>query len=328
MRVAIVGAGAIGGWMAASLADAGWCVSVLARGPTLNILRTDGLRLCSDGGERTYRLTVSESGAELGVQDYVILAVKGYDLPTVVPKIAPMLQPDTVIVTAMNGLPWWFTNGIEGLESREPLTSIDPAGEIAEALGSHRILGCVIHASAQRRSPGVVDLVKADRLTFGAPDGGSSPEVEQLAAGFAASGVDARVSTDIRREIWMKLWGNVTMNPLSVLTGATTARMLDDPDVAGLCLSMMQEMARVGEKIGLSLPISARERMTVTRRLGDFKTSMLQDYEAGRRLEIAPLLGAVVELAERLDEPVPFMRAALGLVRLRAASSGLCGRPA
>ena len=325
MRASIVGAGAIGGWLGGLLADAGWQVSLLARGRTLDSVRNDGLRLRTGGKERTYRLIATEHGAQLGPQDYVILALKGQDLAAAVPSIVPMLGAETTIVTAMNGLPWWFTRGLDGPLTAAPLASVDPDGTIARALNAFAVVGCVIHASAYRSAPGVIELVKADRLTFGAPTGQPSVAAERLAAAFAASGVEARATTMIRDEIWAKLWGNMTMNPLSMLTGASTGRMLDDPDVAGVCLAMMQEFARLGEVIGISLPMTAEQRMGVTRKLGDFRTSMLQDFETGRPLELDPIIGAVVELAERVGQPVPFIRAIYGLARQRAISSGLYG---
>jgi 2-dehydropantoate 2-reductase len=320
MKACVVGVGAIGGWIAGLLADAGWDVSLYARGSTLAALRAHGLRVARNGQEKTYRLAASDRAEELGRPDYVITGVKGQSLPAVAPAIAKLLGPQTAVVPAINGIPWWFFQvpgvPLSGLE----LASVDPEGAVSRAIAPGRVIGCVVHASAWMREPGAIDVQGEDRLIFGEPDGNSSPRCEALAQALAGSPVTSVVSPNVRHAIWIKLWGNMCMNPLSVLTGATTGPMLDDPGVRGLVRAMMLEMQALGARIGLALDMTPDDRMAITRKLGDFKTSTLRDAEAGRSIEIEPILGAVVEIADRLNEPVPFMRSVLGLVRVREAA--------
>jgi 2-dehydropantoate 2-reductase len=319
MKAGIVGAGAIGGWIAGLLADAGWDVSLYARGATLEALRARGLVIGRAGKEKAYRLAASDKPEALGICDYVIISVKGQSVPEVAPAIAAMLGPETSVVPAINGIPWWFFQ-VPGIPlSGLALASVDPEGAAAHAIPPERVIGCVVHASAWMREPGVVDVQGEDKLIFGEPDGATSPRCEILAKALATSTVTPLVSPDIRLAIWTKLWGNMSMNPLSVLTGTTTGPMLDDSGVRGLVRAMMLEMQGLGTRIGLKLDMTPDDRMAITRKLGDFKTSMLRDAEAGRAIEIEPILGALVEIADRLSEPAPNLRAVLGLLRVREA---------
>jgi 2-dehydropantoate 2-reductase len=319
LRAVVVGAGAIGGWIAGLLAEAGWDVSLYARGETLKAVRAQGLRISRGGNEKIYRLAASDRAEDIDAPDYVIVSVKGQSIPDVAPAVAKLLGPETSVVPAINGIPWWFFQPpgvpLSGLEFK----SVDPDGAAARAIPPERVIGCVVHASAWMRAPGIIDVQGEDRLAFGEPGGGSSPRCEALAKALAGGTVAPVASPNIRLAIWTKLWGNMCMNPLSVLTGATTGPMLDDPDVHGLIRSMMLEMKGMGGRIGLPLDMTPEDRMAITRKLGDFKTSTLRDAEAGRAIEIEPILGALVEIADHLGEPVSFMRAVLGLVRVHEA---------
>jgi 2-dehydropantoate 2-reductase len=317
MKATIIGAGAIGGWMAGLLSDAGWDVSLLARGATLATIRDQGLRLRRGEEEKRYRLAASDDPAALPKPDYAIVAVKGHNVPEIAPALSAMCGPDTAVVTALNGIPWWFFQ-VPGVPlSGLVLESVDPGGIVARAIPIACVIGCVVHASAWTPEPGIVELNKADMLVFGEPDGGRSARCVALCTAFQGCEAKAVESTQIRHDIWLKLWGNMSMNPLSVLAEAQTDAILDDPELRALVAAMMTEMQALGEKVGLPIEMAPEERMAVTRRLGSFKTSMLRDWEAGRPLEIAPLLGALVETASRVDAPMPFTRSVLDLITQR-----------
>lgn len=320
MKAAIIGAGAIGGWMAGALADAGWEVSLLARGATLANLKAHGLRVRRGTDERIYKLPASDRPEDLPRPDYLVIAVKGQSIPEIAPAVAALCGKDTHVVPAVNGIPWWFFQVPGVALSGTRLETVDPGGLVSRDIDVARVIGCVVHVSAWTPEPGLAAVNHADRLIFGEPDGRTTERCAAFAAAFEGGEVKPVVSTRIRRDTWSKLWGNMSMNPLSVLTRSGTAAMAADPDVRGLIVAMMGEMQRLGTKIGLPLSMTPEDRMAVTRKLGDFKTSMLYDAEAGRPLEIGPLIGAVAEVAEKLGEPVPFIRAVLGLVRLYASS--------
>jgi len=321
LRAVIAGAGAIGGWMASLLADAGAEVSLLARGATLANIRAHGLRVRRAGKETAYKLDASDDPAKLARADCVVVAVKGQNLPELAPTVRALCAPQTCIVPAINGIPWWFFQIPDVPLSGLSLVAVDPQQSAAHAIDVERIVGCVVHASAWTSAPGVVEIAGEDKLIFGEPGGGASARLTGLCEAFGRARVQAIVSNNIRRDIWTKLWGNMTMNPLSVLTGATTGAMLRDPDVRALVRAMMLEMQAIGAKIGLPLDMAPEQRMEITLKLGNFKTSMLRDAEAGREIEIGPILGALGEIADRLGEPVPFIRAVLGLFRVRAPLS-------
>ena len=310
-----MGAGAIGGWIADALDRAGWGVSMVARGATLEALRRDGLAVRSEGRVRVSH-PIAGSAAELGPQTYIFLCTKAQLLPAMAPALQPLIGPDSVVVSATNGIPWWFFQGFGGALAECRLEAVDPSGAQAAAFPRAGTLGSVVHASARVLAPARIEVVAVDRYLLGEPDGSDSPRVAQLAAALQAGGINAQVSRQIRQEIWEKLWGNMNMNPLSALTRAGTARLLAEDDVRGLCLRMMEEMHACAAPLGLAVNLSAAERIAVTQRLGNFKTSMLADLEAGRPLELGPQLGAVVEIAARLNVPAPFMRSVLGLARL------------
>lgn len=320
MKICVIGAGSIGGWMAGLLAEAGNDVSLLARGETLAALKANGLKIRRKEKEQVYRLRASNDPADLGAQDAVIIAVKGQSVPAIAASAKALMGKDAIVVPAVNGIPWWFFQMPAVPQSGFALSSVDPAGETGKAIAPDRVIGCVVHASAWTPQPGVVEVNGEDKLIFGEPDGAKSSRVEAFAAAFGKPPVQVVVSDNIRRDIWLKLWGNMTMNPLSVLTGATTLQMLSDPDVCDLVRTMMIEMQEIGTKIGLSIPLAPEDRMAITRKLGDIKTSMLRDWEAHRELEIAPILGVLAEISDRVNVSAPFLHAVLGLLRLRAGS--------
>jgi len=247
-----------------------------------------------------------------------MLTVKAQALPELAPSLAPLIGPETVVISGTNGIPWWFFAGFPGPLQDLSLQSVDPTGSQREVFPSGRTLGSVVHASARVLAPAQAQLVAMDRILVGEPSGLDSEHVLRVVAALRRGGVNALASSRIRAEIWAKLWGNMNMNPLSALTRAGTGALLADPEVRGLCLAMMEEMRACGQRLGLVGEVTAQERIAVTQRLGDFKTSMLADLEAGRPLEFMPQLGAVVEIAERLGEPAPYCRAILGLTRLRS----------
>ena len=326
-KVAIVGAGAIGGWMGVHLAQAGCDLSVLARGTTLAALQLDGLQLRSGESSKSVPVKTSDKASELGVQDLVVIAVKAPSLASVASQIAPLMGPETVVLTAMNGVPWWFLDGFGGALAGERLTSIDPAGEIASAIPAKHVIGCVVHASCSLDAPGVVRHHFGDGLIVGEPGGGLSERVQALAALLQTAGFKTTASPQIQKDIWYKLWGNMTVNPISALTGATTDRILGDDLVRGFVSSVMLEAKAIGERIGIPIAQQPEDRHAVTRKLGAFKTSMLQDVEAGKPVELDALVSAVRELGELTGVATPFTDALLGLSRLQAQSLGLYPKP-
>ena len=316
MRVCIIGGGAIGGFIGARLAAAGEAsVSAIARGATLASLRAHGWRLRE--GERLVQAPViaAEGAAELGVQDLVVVAVKAPALSEVARGIAPLLGPATMVLPAMNGVPWWFGAGVRALEDA-PLESVDPGGTIAAAIPFRRVVGAVVHASAASVEPGLVEHKMGYGLIVGEPAGGNSERVQRVADLFARAGFDLTHSAAIRRDIWYKLWGNMTMNPVSALTGATADRILADPLVRAFCSGAMREAAAIGALLGCPIEQDPEDRHAITARLGAFKTSMLQDVEAGRAIELDAIVGAVRELGQRLGVATPNIDALFGLARL------------
>ena len=314
---AIVGAGAVGAWLADALMCSGWRVSMVARGATLDVLRTSGLRVACNGRTRSSRPRAG-SAAELGEHDFVILAVKAQVLPQLAPDLRPLMGPSTVVVSATNGIPWWFFHDFGGALANRTLSSVDPQGSQNQVFAMQSILGSVVHASMRAVSHATVQVAAADRLIVGAPSGQSSERLTSLVAGFREGGINAQPSEHIRRDVWTKLWGNMTINPLSALTRRGTARLLEDADICALCIRMMEEMQLCARRLGLDVEMTPAERIAVAQRLGDFKTSMLADLEAGRALELDPQLGAVVEIAGLLEIPTPCLRSVLSLTRLLA----------
>ncbi len=323
MRICIIGAGAIGGLIGARLAARAGCQpAVLARGETLRALREHGWRADTAGEVLRAPARVFERAEDIGEQDLVILAVKGPALAQVAQGLAPLLGEQTIVMPAMNGVPWWFCAAGPGLDPT-PLRSVDPGGRIAAAIELRRVLGCVVHATTSVPEPGLSLHRGPARLIIGEPGGGHSPRAEQVCALMHQAGFDAVHSDDVRRDIWYKLWGNLTMNPVSALTGATIEQMLGDPLVLAFCNNAMREARELGARLGCPIEQTPEERNKITMRLGAFKTSMLQDLEASRALELDGIVGAVQELARRMDLPTPTIDGVLGLTRLMARVRGL-----
>lgn len=322
-RVCVVGAGAVGGMIGARLAAAGVPTSALARGQTLDALRRNGWRLRQDGDEITAPVVASADPAELGPHDVVVVAVKAQALPELAPRLRPLIGPDTVVVPAMNGVPWWFCEGLGGPVDGMRLRSVDPDGATAAALPSSQVLGCVVHLSASTSEPGVTVHGSRRGLILGEPSGGTSGRLDDVCALLAGAGFDVTQSAHVQRDVWFKLWGNMSMNPISLLTGATMDRILDDELVESFVRSVMLEAREVGARIGTPVDQDVDERLAVTRSMGSVRTSMLQDADAGRSVELDGLVSAVREIAQAVGVQTPFTDALLGLTRVAARSRGL-----
>ena len=319
MRVCVLGAGAIGGWMGVKLARAGHTVSVLARGATLAAIRADGLRLIEAGETLAVKVAASDDPAELIAEhfpDLLIVAVKSQGLRDAALAARPLIRPNTMVLTAMNGVPWWFFQRSDRPLSGTALGSIDPTGEIAANIASPSVVGCVVHAACSVDAPGLIRHKMGNRLIIGEPAGGPSPRVAALHDALTGAGFESEASADIQRDVWFKLWGNMTMNPVSAITGATTDLILDDPLTREFCSAVMREAKAIGEQIGIPIAQSPDERHAVTRKLGAMKTSMLQDVEAGRSIEIDALVAAVVEIGAKVGVATPYTSALFGLTRL------------
>jgi len=327
MKVSVVGIGAIGGLLAARLARAGHQVTALARGATLAALRERGVRVESGGTTVETRVGVaSDDPAALGAADIVFIALKAPALAPVAPTLRPLIGAHTLVVPMMNGVPWWFLRYgplASTPAGQAPLAAADPSGSIDSALPRERTIGAVVHISSIRLGPAHLRHFMGDRLIVGEPAGGTSDRVARLSDMLTGAGFTAETSADIRHDVWYKLWGNATMNPVSALTGATSDRILDDTLIRNFMLRAMAEAAAVGARIGCPIEQSGEERIAVTRKLGAFKTSMLQDAQAGRPLELDALVGVVREIGQRVGVATPNIDALLGLTRLMAATRSL-----
>ena len=323
MKICIYGAGAIGGWIGARLAALGEPVSVVARGATLVALQTHGLRLQQAEGLLQMPVQAADNAAALGVQDLVVVAVKAPALAEVARGIAPLLGPHTMVLTAMNGVPWWFFQGFGGAYAGTALKAMDASGAIAAAIPARHVVGCVVHASCALQAPGVVQHHFGNKLILGEPSGQQTERAKTLSALLGRAGFEALLSEQIQRDTWYKLWGNMTVNPVSALTGATTDLILDDPLVRDFISQVMREAKEIGTRIGIPIDQQPEDRHAVTRKLGAFKTSMLQDVEAGKPVELDALVTVVQELGVLTAVPTPFTDALLGLARLQARVKGL-----
>ena len=323
MKVCIYGAGAIGGWIGAHLAQHGCSLSAVARGATLEALQQNGLVLLQGGQEIHASLVARENPADLGVQDLVIVAVKAPAMADVARRIGPLIGSQTVVLTAMNGVPWWFLQGFGGALAGTHLDSVDPGGVIAQHIPASHIVGGVVHASCSVDQPGVIRHHFGNGLILGEPSGADTPRVQALKALLVRAGFNATVSPQIQKDVWYKLWGNMTINPISAFTGATTDVILDDPLVRGFVSSVMLEAKAIGERIGIPITQTPEDRHAVTRKLGAFRTSMLQDVDAGKPVELDALVSAVRELGGLTGVATPFTDALLGLSRLHARGLGL-----
>ncbi len=325
MKVAVVGAGAIGGLLAAWIGSRvpGTELSAVARGATLQALRSHGLRWTEGDGLARVPLRASDRPGDLGVQDLVIVAVKGPALSQVAPAVAALCGPDTRVLMAMNGVPWWFFDHLPGPCQGLRLRSVDPDGQIAQAIPTQNVIGAVVHLSSSSPEPGVVRHAGGKGLIIGEPAGGESPRLRSLAELLTRAGFEVTPSPRIQQPIWFKLWGNLTMNPVSAITGATCDRILDDPLVRQFCSAVMLEARAVGAAFGIPIEQDPDERHAVTRKLGAFKTSMLMDAEGGRPLELDSIVSVVREIGQHLGLATPNIDTLLGLTRLMARQRGL-----
>lgn len=322
-KIAIYGAGAIGGWMGAKLAAVGCNVSVVARGAALDALRAHGLRLREGDAETTCPVQASDDPAALGVHDLVVVSVKAPGMADVARRIGPLIGPRTIVLTAMNGVPWWFLQGFGGPVAGRTLESVDPGGAIAQAIPAAQVIGCVVHASCSVDAPGVIRHRAGNGLIVGEPAGGETPRVKALTDLLMQAGFNVTLSPQIQRDVWYKLWGNMTVNPVCAMTGATSDRALDDELVRGFISAVMLEAKAIGARIGIPIAEQPEDRHQVTRKLGAMRPSMLQDVEAGKPVEIDALVSAVRELGQLTQVPMPFTDALLGLSRLHARVRGL-----
>jgi len=326
MKVALVGAGAIGCWLGARLAHQTHTpirLSVLARGESLQAIQAHGVQLSIAGQTLQAPVHASDKAAELGVQDLVLVALKAPALSEVAAQLTPLMGPHTVVLTAMNGVPWWFLQGQKAETGATRLHTIDPDGVIERAIPATQVLGCVVHASCALLGRGHAKHHFGNGLIVGEPMGGRSDRAERTVALLCAAGFDATLSTHIQKDIWYKLWGNMTVNPISAMTGATTDQVLADPLVRAFMSRVMLEAQSIGTRLGLPIDQQPEDRHAITAKLGKFKSSMLQDVEAHRVVELDALVSAVRELGERTGVDTPFTDALLGLSRLHAQGLGL-----
>ena len=325
MRICIYGAGAIGGLLGARLARSGAEVSLIARGPHLAAMRERGLTLRSGEESFTVPVTATDDPATLGEQDYVVVTLKAHQVPGVVAPMQPLLGSDTAVVMGVNGVPWWYFHGLGGEYEGRRLPSVDPGDVQWDGIGPARVIGCVVYPAAEVPEPGVVELVEGDRFTLGEPTGDRTERIERLSQALIAAGLKAPVRAKIRDEIWVKLWGNLSFNPISALTCATLDVICTDPGTRSLARAMMVEAQAIAEKLGVRFPISVDRRLDGGAVVGAHKTSMLQDLERGRPMEIDALVTAVQDMGRLVGVPTPAIDSVLALVRLRARIAGCYG---
>ena len=324
MRLCVFGAGAIGGLMAGKLAAKGdVAVTVIARGPHLAAMQARGLTLRSDGGEIVTHPRCVATAAEAGPQDYVLVTLKANALPTAAAQIAPLIGPETTIVSAVNGIPWWYFHAHPGPHEDHRLRSVDPDGTVWSLLPPERTIGCIVYPAAEVPEPGIIDHSYGDRFTLGEPDGSRTPRIAALSEALIGAGFKAPIRPKIRDELWVKLWGNLAFNPISALTGATLDVLTGDAGQRGVARAMMLEAQAIGEALGIRFAIDVDKRIAGAAEVGAHKTSMLQDLERGRPMEIDALLGVIVELAELTGLQAPTCATVLALVRGRARTGGL-----
>lgn len=326
MKIAVVGAGAIGGYVGGWLAVAGEEVTFIARGANLQAIRRTGMRVIGeDGTEVIARAAAYDKTSDAGPQDVVVLAVKAHQVGGIAADLAALCHAETSIVTMQNGIPWWYFHKHGGAYEGTPVRSADPDGSIARLIDADRIIGAVVYPAATLEEPGVVHVVEGKRFTLGEPNGSPSPRVQAISAAFTRAGFKAPVIADIRSEIWLKLWGNVSFNPISALTHATLVGLLQFPLTRELSVQMMREAEAVANKLGVTFRVGIDKRIAGAEKVGEHKTSMLQDVEAGRPMEIEALVGAVVELGRLTQTPTPHVDAVYALVSLLARQLGAKG---
>jgi 2-dehydropantoate 2-reductase len=326
VKIAIFGAGAIGGYLGAKLAKAGVEVTLIARGPHLAAIKANGLTLHTLEESFTVHPNATDDPAQAGPQDFVFLTIKSNSAPAIAPTLAPMLREDTGVVTAMNGLPFWYFHKLDGPHEGRRLKSVDPQDLMWTHIGPQRAIGCVLDPAATIEAPGVIRHTYSDRVPIGEPDGSRSERIQALSKAMIAAGLKAPVRPRIRTDIWIKLWGNVCFNPLSALTQATLDVLATDEQLAPLVMALMSEARAVGEALGIDFLIDTSKRIAGAGDAGAHKTSMLQDLQSGRPMEIDPIVGAVVEIGRMLGVPTPTIDIVLALVRRQAIEAG-CYKP-
>ena len=322
MKICVFGAGAIGGYMAVELHRAGHDVSIVARGPHLDAIRKNGLRLRIGDEERTAEITASDDPADLGVQDYVIVTLKAHSVPPVADKLAPLIGDDTAIVTGMNGVPYWYFYGLESQWRDHRIESVDPNGVLWNTLTPERAIGCVVYPACEVVEPGIIQHIEGNRFTLGEPDGSKSERIQLLSKALIEAGFKAPVRTNIRDEIWIKLWGNLSFNPISAITGSTLEDIVSDPDSRAVARAMMVEAQTIATKLGVKFPIDVDKRINGAGAVGAHKTSMLQDLERGRPMEIDALVTAVQELGRLTETATPTIDTVLALTKRLAREAG------
>ncbi len=327
MKIAVFGAGAIGGFLGAKLLAAGADVTFVSRGAHRAAIQENGLTLITAGETIILRPRCCETPAEAGQQDYILLTLKAHSLPAAAPQIAAMVRPDTTFVTAINGVPYWYFYALEGPWRDRRIESVDPGGKLWDFLPPAQVLGCVVYPAAEVVRPGVIAHSYGDRFSLGEPDASRSARAEALSLLMIKAGLRAPVRTRIRDEIWVKLWGNLCFNPVSALTGATLDRIVGEPGLRNLCRAMMSEAKVVAERLGVHFAVSLDQRLAGAAEVGVHKTSMLQDLERGRPMEIDALLGAVVELGQITGECMPICTSVLALIRERGRLAGCYPAP-
>ena len=323
MKICIYGAGGIGGFMASHLMRGDHQVSLIARGPHLAAIKAKGLTIVDEGKRETIACNATDDPAELGPQDCVVLSLKAHSAPAIADKIKPLLGPNTIVVPAQNGIPWWYFYKKSGPLQDRKLESLDPGSRLWDAIDPKRVIGCVVYCSTAVEEPGVVAHFGNRRFILGEPDNTRSDRIVELSKTFEATGLEAPIADDIRTAIWVKLWGNCSFNPVSALTSATLGLMASDPDGHAVIYRMMAEARGVAEKLGVTFDVDIETRIKRGGQGGNHKTSMLQDAEAGRPMEIEPLVGAVVELGKMVSIPTPTIETVLQLVRLRDRATAL-----
>ena len=323
MRICVFGAGAIGGYMGVKLAEAGADVSLVARGPHLAAMKSNGLRLVEETRETTVTPTASNDPEDLGVQDYIIVTLKSHSVPAVVPKMAPLIGPNTTIVSGVNGVPWWYFYGVGGVLEGTRLASVDPGDAQWNGFGPDKVLGCVVYPAAEVIEPGVIKHIEGNRFSLGEPDGSKSDRAVALSKALMAAGLKAPVRSKLRDEIWVKLWGNLSFNPISALTHATLDVLCTDPGTRAVARGMMVEAQEIAEKLGVKFPIDVERRIDGGAAVGAHRTSMWQDLDQGRPMEIDALVKSVQELGALTKTATPTIDTVLALTQLRAKNAGL-----
>ncbi len=321
MKFLIAGAGAIGAYLGARMSQAGFDVTLFARGPHLRAMQQHGVQVKSSDGDFVARPKIAASLDEVGPVDVVFLGVKAHGLPQLAPHLKPVLGPDTTVVSTQNGIPWWYFQGFGGEWEGLRLERVDPGGVVSSAIEPRRVVGSIVYFATEISEPGVIQLIEGNRITLGEPDGSRSDRVRQIAEALIASGLRCPITARLRHEIWVKVLGNASLNPLSALTRATIVQMVRDPGVCSVVRGIMQEVEAVSHNLGMELPVTIDQRIAGAEKVGEHKTSMLQDLEAGRPMELEALVGAVVEVGERVGLPMTLLRTVYNCAKLLAQST-------